>query len=139
MLDKSQIANIGKGLSFYNVFSSVTGGTNFNEGIERIKQSVEMIFSIVVEEMPILLLLGSDMPRKLFEPSDERLHNSLEVRLGETLTYLEPRVRIVKIEVSGDEDIVYIKLNGVLKNSNITFSFDYELTQGSQADQVVRW
>ena len=139
MLDKSQIANIGKGLSFYNTFSSVTGGTNTNEGVERIKQSIEMVFSVVVGEMPILLLLGSDLPRKLFEPNDEKLHNSLQVRLEDTINYLEPRVRIRSIDVSGDDDIVYIKIDGVLRNSNITFSFDYELTRGSRADQVVSW
>ncbi len=138
-LDKTEIANIGKGLNFYNIFSGVTGGTNNNYGIERIKQSIEMIFSIIGEEVPVLPVLGSDLPRKLFEPNDFILSESIEVSLSEAISYLEPRVRVTKIKVDSDDSFVYIKIEGVLRNSNITFNFDYDITRGDQADKAVSW
>ena len=133
-LSEHQLANIGRGLSLHSPLSEVTGGVNSNGGMERVKQSIEIILGIINGEVPMLHVLGNKLPWHLFDQSDSSLYESIKVSLQDSLEYLEPRVQLSEVMVTGENNIVYIHLEGVLRNTNITFSFDYNITRGNQGD-----
>ncbi len=128
------LANIGRGLSLYSPLSDVTGGASSNGGMERVKQSIELIFGIMKGEIPMLNVLGNTLPWNVFDPSDQDLYESIRVSLQDSLEYLEPRVQLREVTVTGEDHVVYIYLEGNLRNTNITFSFDYEITRGNRGD-----
>lgn len=125
-LDDIQIANIGIGLYGDSPFSVISGATNTIIGFDRINQSFEIILGTVLGEVPMLPILGSNVPYLLFEQADEIMGDTLELYVTEALNKLEPRVRIMSTNVSfeeRDQNKVGITVEYRLTNTNIVRVF----------------
>lgn len=135
-LDELQLRNIGRGLNMYNSFSKIAGTVNHNEGFNRINQSLNVIFSTLFSEAPMLPILGSNISHILFEPSDDLLVEMIDLYVREAIDNLEPRIRVDNIVVVPDDHYVDITTHYVLTNINIAGFFDYRLTRDSRGDFI---
>ena len=80
-----------------NDFATVT-----NENA--IKQSVRNLILTTFGERPFQPNLGSRVKRLLFEPFDVFLAEDLKAEINNTIERLEPRVRVVNVDVQLSED-----------------------------------
>ncbi|AMM44852.1 sheath initiation protein [Bacillus phage SP-15] len=135
-LDELQLRNIGKGLDLTSLFSTITGKVNYNQGFDRINQSLFIIFGTLFSEAPMLPILGSNLSHLLFEPSDDILEELVELYLREAIENLEPRIAVSRIVVNTDDHYVYITVEYILTNANIAGQFDYRLTRQTRGDYI---
>ena len=138
-LDSLQIANIGIGLLGDSPFSSTSGKTNTNIGFDRINQSLRCIIRTVLEEVPMLPILGSNISNLIFEPIDEILEDTLEISLRERLSLLEPRIKIRDIVISKDnrdENEIGVYIEYQLTNTNIVGVFRDSIVTGNGGDII---
>lgn len=136
-LDDTQLAGIGKGLLFDNPFSSTSGRTNTNVGFDRINQSLDIIFSTVLKEVPMLPILGSTLDSFLFETIDGILDEYLELAINDAITKLEPRIVLLATNISHEEkdnNKIIITLEYRLTKTNICNQFRKEIVTNNGGD-----
>jgi len=138
MADLSEIekSRIGKGMKLNGIFSAVTGKIEYNEGTERVNQSLELIFSISHNEVPMLPTIGSGLAEMLFEPADDILENNLEIYLRDAVEKLEPRMVIQDLTIDIVENYIYITIEYILTGTNIAGKFNYEITKSDKGDII---
>lgn len=136
-LDALQIRNIGIGLFGDSPISSITGKLNTNIGFDRINQSFKVILRTVCGEVPMLPILGSKMNELLFEPIDEVLTDTINVAISSSLQKLEPRAKILTLNVDTDEkdqNKLHLTIEYVLTNTNICYVFRDTIVTGNGGD-----
>lgn len=125
----SEVRSVGRGMRKDKIFSSATGRTNYSDGETRVKQSLEIIFSTFFNEVPMIPVLGSDIPYLVFEPLDESTRDEAEMYVTEAINKLEPRIQLNQISIVVDEELHQMHITGDYKytNTNIEGEFDYSL------------
>lgn len=136
-LDSVQITNIGIGLLGSSPFSSTSGKLNTNVGFDRIDQSFKMILDTMLEEVPMLPILGSNLHGVLFEPIDDITFDQLQLVITDALGKLEPRAKILETVISDadrDKNTVSIQIEYQLTNTNIVHVFRDTIVTGNGGD-----
>lgn len=120
---------IGRGPSFpYN--RSNTGGLDSTEGIDRINQSLFILFDTPKGSRLMLPEYGSDIHKYKFEPLDTVLMERIRYTLSQDIARWEPRISMTNLEFLTDEEfindnILYISLTYNIINTDIVGNFVY--------------
>jgi phage baseplate assembly protein W len=125
---------IGRGMKLDSIFSTVTGKVEYNEGTERINQSLEIILGTNHGEVAMLPTVGSGIAQLLFEPADDILRDKLDIYVRDAIEKLEPRMSLQDVVIDIVDHHIYITVNYILTGSNIEGKFDYEITKQSKGD-----
>lgn len=129
--EESKIFVVGNGLSLSNVLSSNVISSKIVSDVKRISQSIFIILSTSLAEIPMLDTLGSTLPYHLFREVTAENINTLRNTIIETLSMQEPRISVIDVEILYDGEytlactIVY-----TITNSNIKSSYIYNVSVG---------
>lgn len=118
------------------IFSGVSGKVEINGGVDRINQSLAMIFETFVGEVAMLPIVGSDLASMLFEPSDDFLKDKVQITIMDALDRLEPRIRVDSVVVTTEDNYVFVKVNYHLTGTNMAGIFDYSITKSGKGDAL---
>ena len=72
--------------------------------LDAVKQSIKNLILTSRGERPFQPTLGSNVRALLFEPADYFTEFDLKEAIEETVLNFEPRVRLLNIDVTGEED-----------------------------------
>lgn len=125
---------IGRGPSFpYN--RSDTGGFSYTEDIERINQSLFILFETSKGSRLMMPEFGSDIRKYRFDPIDRVLMERLRYTITEDIKRWEPRISLTSIEFLEDpqmidNNILYISISYQVINTDVTanYVYPYKLT-----------
>jgi len=121
---------IGKGLDFKRIYSKSTNKFSTNTGIDRINQSIYDILSTRVGERGFMREYGSNLYKLLFSLIDEVFYDMVRIYAEEAVRKWEKRIYLQDVEIETnpeliDNNTVYIRLNYILRNSNVSGSYVY--------------
>lgn len=120
---------LGRGPSFpYNRSSS--GGLKYTEDIERINQSLFLIFETPKGSRLMMPEFGSDIHKYRFDPLDRVLMERLRYTITEDIKRWEPRISLTSIEFLADNQaidnsILYISISYNIINSAVSANYVY--------------
>lgn len=117
---------IGRGLSF--PFSANSVGTiETAEEIERINQSLFMIFETPKGSRLMMPEFGSDLHKYRFDPLDDALIEGLKYTITKDIEKWEPRVIVNEVSFLTDEDNsrVYVSVDYTIINTTVTANYVY--------------
>lgn len=126
---------VGKGPSFPYNLSSI-GGLSYSEGIERINQSLYLIFSTQKGSRLMMPEFGSDIVKYRFDPLDAVLMEKLRYTITSDIKRWEPRISLNSIEFLADDtaidnSILYISISYNIINTQITANYVYPYQLGT--------
>ena len=126
MIDRSLL---GRGPSF-PLNRSERGGLKYTEELERINQSLFIIFETPKGSRLMLPEFGSDLWKYRFDPLDSVLLEKIRYTITKDVERWEPRILITKIDfLSSDQDIdnniLYVSLDYQLINAEVTGNYVY--------------
>lgn len=128
-LSSTEKYRIGRGMNLGSVFSKISGRVEYNEGTDRINQSLKIIMDTNNGEVAMLPILGSGISEMLFEPADEILKDKMELFVRTAVENLEPRIVMQDVVIDVVENYVYITVNYILSGTNMSGKFDYTITR----------
>lgn len=120
---------IGRGPSFpYN--PSDTGGYKYTENIERINQSLFILFETPKGSRLMMPEFGSNLRKYRFDPLDRVLLEKLRFTITEDIKRWEPRISMTSIEFLADNEaidnnILYISISYNIINTPISANYVY--------------
>lgn len=120
---------LGRGPSFpYN--RSSTGGLKYTEDIERINQSLFILFETPKGSRLMMPEFGSDIYKYKFDPLDRVLMERLRYTITEDINRWEPRITLTSIEFLADDraidnNTLYISISYNLINSDVSGNYVY--------------
>lgn len=120
---------LGRGPAFpYN--RSEIGGLSSSDGIDRINQSLFLLFETPKGSRLMLPDFGSDIHRYKFDPLDKVLMERLRYTITEDIKRWEPRISLVSVEFLAnsqniDNNTLYISISYSIINTPITGNFVY--------------
>lgn len=120
---------IGKGPSFpFN--RSDSGGINYTDYIDRINQSLFILFETPKCSRLNMPEFGSDLRLYRFDPLDNILIEKMRITITQDIARWEPRIALKSIEfLSNSYDIdnstLYININYQIVNTSITANYVY--------------
>ena len=133
-MEQNSLNLIGRGLS-YPINSSETKGVTYSEDIERINQSLYIIFTTPIGTRLMMPSFGSDINKFRFDPLDTVLMENLRYSITESIRRWEPRVTVTAIEFLTDkslidQSILYISITYHIIDANVegNFVFPYKLS-----------
>lgn len=125
---------IGRGMKLSSIFSSVTGKIEYNDGIDRVNQSLGIIFETAHGEVAMIPAIGSGIAGMLFEPADDILKDKLELYIRDAIEKLETRISLQDVTIDIVEQHVYITIEYIMTGTNVEGKFDYEITKQNRGD-----
>ena len=129
--EESRIAIIGNGLALTDVLPLNLDGSKIVSDIKRISQSIFIILSTSLAEIPMLDMLGSTLPYHLFKEVNDDSVGMLRSHILETLAAQEPRIRVSDVEIVYDrQHTLSCTINYVVVNTNIKSSYIYSVSVG---------
>jgi len=120
---------LGRGPSFpYN--KSITNGLEYTEDIERINQSLFLIFETPKGSRLMMPEFGSDIRKYRFDPLDRVLMERLRYTITEDIKRWEPRVSLTSVEFLADaqaidNSILYISISYRIINTTVEANYVY--------------
>lgn len=120
---------LGRGPSFpYN--KSDSGGLAYTEDIERINQSLFILFETPKGSRLMMPEFGSDIRKYRFDPLDKVLMERLRYTITEDIRRWEPRISLISIEFLSDDQaidnsILYISISYRIINTTISANYIY--------------
>lgn len=120
---------IGKGPSFpYNLSSS--GGLDYTEDIQRINQSLFLIFETPKSSRLMMPEFGSDLRKYRFDPLDRVLMERIRYTITEDIKRWEPRISLTSIEFLADSQAIdnstlYISISYNIINTTVSGNYVY--------------
>ena len=120
---------LGRGPSFpYN--KSASGGLQYTEDIERINQSLFLIFETPKGSRLMMPAFGSDIHKYKFDPLDRVLMERLRFTMTEDIKRWEPRISLTSIEFLADDaaidsNTLYVSISYRLINSDVSANYVY--------------
>ena len=120
---------LGRGPSFpYN--RSDSGGLRYTEDIERINQSLFLIFETPKGSRLMMPEFGSDIHKYKFDPLDRVLMERLRYTITEDIKRWEPRIALTSVEFLADSQaidnsILYISISYTLINEAVSANYVY--------------
>jgi phage baseplate assembly protein W len=108
-----------------------------NDGIERINQSLSILFDTEKGSRMMQPEYGSDIQKYRFDPFDEILIDKLDVAIKESIRLWEPRIILDHIDYKTssqdiDSHILYIQLRYHIINTDVEGNFVYPYRLGTQ-------
>lgn len=129
--EESKIFVVGNGLSLTDVLNPNVANSKIVSDVKRISQSIFIILSTSLAEIPMLDSLGSTIPYHLFKEVTPENIESLRATIEETLAMQEPRITVTDVEILYDgEHTLSSTVRYVIANSNIKSSYIYNVTTG---------
>ena len=129
--EESKIFIVGNGLSLTDVLNPNVANSKIVSDVKRISQSIFIILSTSLAEIPMLDSLGSTIPYHLFKEITPESIESLRTTIEETLAMQEPRITVTEVEILYDgEHTLSSTVRYVVANSNIKSSYIYNVTTG---------
>lgn len=102
------------------------GGVNKGDGIDKIKANLTALAYTSVNERPIRKEVGTVGYRQVFRPADDITHNLIRDLYRQAIVRFEPRIQVLTIKVSSDQDSdgmhVFIDVNFLFKTTGETSS-----------------
>lgn len=126
--EKQYIEIIGRGASFPKIFNEVTGQVDTNVGVSRINQSLKVILFTRLGERWGFPDFGSKLHNLVFSDNNEMVFGELaKIYVEDAINKWEKRIKLVSVTVGLKEhgNIVPIKINYIIRNSNIEGSYVY--------------
>ena len=120
---------LGRGPSF-PLNRSDTGGLAYTEDIDRINQSLFLIFETPKGSRLMMPEFGSDLRKYRFDPLDTVLMERLRYTITEDIKRWEPRISLVGIEFLADSaaidnNILYISITYNIINTAVSTNYVY--------------
>lgn len=128
---------LGKGWSFPPSFSKETGGIQLTEGIEDIKESLQVLLSTRVGERVMLPSFGCNLDDLVFENVDISVKTYLADLVETAIIEYEPRIDLdgVVINTANQyEGVVLIEVQFTVRATNSRFNFVYPFYQKEGSD-----
>lgn len=97
--------------------------------VNSIKQSIKNLVMTNHYEKPFHPELGSPVMSLLFEPQTHIIRHSIETAIAYTITNFEPRVRLMGVRVSFDEnnDTINVEVEFRIVNTETPITVDFTL------------
>lgn len=120
---------IGRGPAFPYDLSN-TNGLAYTEDIERINQSLFILFETPKGSRLMMPEFGSDLRKYRFDPLDRVLMERVRYTITEDIKRWEPRISLVSIEflsdsVAIDNSILYVSITYRIINSTVVANYVY--------------
>jgi hypothetical protein len=127
---------LGKGWQFPPVFTKATGKAEMAEGIEDIKESLQILLSTRVGERVMLPTFGCNMDDMVFENVTISVKTYLADLIETAIIEFEPRIRLNGVYINTADyynGVVLIEIKFTVKATNSRFNFVYPfyLNEGS--------
>lgn len=120
---------LGRGPSFpYNI--SNTGGLKYTEDIDRINQSLFILFETPKGSRLMMPAFGSDLYKYKFDPLDRVLMERIRYTITEDIKRWEPRISLISIEfltdhIAIDNSILYVSISYRIINTDVLGNYVY--------------
>lgn len=120
---------LGRGPAF--PFSrSETGGLSYKEDIERINQSLFILFETPKGDRLMMPEFGSDLSKYRFDPLDKVLMERIRYTITEDIRRWEPRISLTSIEFLADQNAIdnstlYISISYRIINTDVIANYVY--------------
>lgn len=120
---------LGRGPAF--PFSrSETGGLSYKEDIERINQSLFILFETPKGDRLMMPEFGSDLRKYRFDPLDKVLMERIRYTITEDIRRWEPRISLTSIEFLADQNAIdnstlYISISYRIINTDVIANYVY--------------
>lgn len=129
--EESKISIVGNGLSLTDVLPENVSGSKVVSDVKRVSQSIFIILSTSLAEVPMLDTLGSTIPYHLFKEVTDNSIQSLRETIMNSLADQEPRIEVTDIEIVYDgEHTLGCTINYFISNTNIKSSYIYNVSVG---------
>lgn len=120
---------LGQGVSF-PLNKSSSGGLEYTEDIQRINQSLFLIFETPKGSRLMMPEFGSDIHLYKFDPLDKALMERLRYTITRDIAKWEPRITLTGIDFLADNEAIdnstlYISISYNLINSAVSGNFVY--------------
>jgi hypothetical protein len=128
---------LGKGWSFPPSFQKETGGVQLTEGVEDIKESLQILLSTRVGERVMLPSFGCNLDDLVFENVDISLKTYLADLVETAIIEFEPRIDLDGVlinTVNQYEGVVLIEVQFTVRATNSRFNFVYPFYQKEGSD-----
>lgn len=131
---------LGKGIK-YPFIPSRTNGVSTNEWIDRINQSLFILFSTRKGTRLMNPEFGSNIENYRFDPLDSVLLDKLEYEIENCIKLWEKRINIDKIDfnldsTTIDNHILYITINYSIINTDVVGNYVYPFRTGTQPTYI---
>lgn len=127
----SKLSMIGNGLYYDKLVSDVSGQGNIVSDIKRINQSIMLILSMALGEVPMLPDLGTNIHKMIFNGATPENNELIRVEVENRLREQEPRIDLLSVEANyDDEHSVNIIVNYQVKNTNIKSRYIHNIDSG---------
>ena len=129
--EESRISIIGNGLALTDVLPPNTDSSRIVSDVKRISQSIFIILSTSLAEIPMLDMLGSTLPYHLFKEVNDENIDMLKNHIIDTLAAQEPRITVNGVDIAYDgEHTLSCTISYTVVNTNIKSSYIYNVSVG---------
>lgn len=129
--EESKISVVGNGLSLTDVLPENVSGARVVSDVKRVSQSIFIILSTSLAEIPMLDTLGSTLPYHLFKEVTENSVQSLREAIETSLADQEPRINVTEVEIVYDgAHTLGCTIHYIITNTNIKSSYIYNVSAG---------
>lgn len=133
LIDSRSILGNGPAFPFNR---SSSGGVKYQNDIDRINQSLYLIFSTEKGSRLNLPTFGSDLEKCKFEPLDDVLLERIKHIIIEDIRTWEPRISLIGIQFFSDSRAIdnstlYISIEYQIINTNVTANYVYPFNIGT--------
>jgi phage baseplate assembly protein W len=129
--EESRISIIGNGLALTDVLPANVDSSRIVADVKRISQSIFIILSTSLAEIPMLDMLGSTLPYHLFKEVTNDSIETLKNHILDTLAAQEPRISVENVEILYDgEHTLSCTIDYTVVNTNIKSSYIYNVSVG---------
>lgn len=128
---------LGKGWAFPPAFNKPAGGVQLCEGVEDIKESLQILLSTRVGERVMLPSFGCNLDDLVFENVDISMKTYLADLIETAIIEFEPRIDLDGVQIStadAYEGIVLIEIQFTVRATNSRFNFVYPFYQNEGSD-----
>jgi uncharacterized protein len=127
---------IGRGWGFPPTFVRAKRGVEMVVDETEINQSLEILFSTSKGERVMQPRFGANLDSFLFDPIDNTTGTFLKEMIKEAILYFEPRIRVIKVEITKIETEGKIDIHVIYEikatNSRFNFVYPFYITEKSE-------
>ncbi|MDT8323225.1 MAG: GPW/gp25 family protein [Bacteroidota bacterium] len=130
---------IGRGWSFAPSFDIPSASVVMAEGVDDIRQSLEILLTTTPGERIMQPKYGCHLGELLFESLDAGMKTRIVDRIKTAILYFEPRIEVTHIELDDarqNEGVVLVEIEYVVSATNSRFNFVYPFyrNEGTELD-----
>ena len=127
---------LGTGWSFPPEFNKTEGKLRMSDGIDDIRESLQILLSTIQGERIFEIHYGCDLTPLLYETLTLTSRKAMSERIERAIILHEPRIKIEQIDFEGNmlEGVVYIHVTYIIRSTNTRTNmvFPYYLKEGTE-------